>query len=458
MADKPLRRKPVLKPADSRYVSLFSDANNKSDITFTDGHKGLLPKSTKLYEVGVDNLSISLNGVSMMSTKKEPIVLEILGLNTWLTQGPNVQDWLAFPADFRILEDDAARGFQLRDDDVFLNYSQFMERLSDIASLVTDFINEGFDTRTLLNGVVTGSHFQFRNVLPFAEAHIKNHLSFDLDNAGRILISGSKTFWSYFFIHIPNAHYRAIFYGREYDATMYDLPAVNAQAVVSIAPNTGNVLVDRLTFDDFGGIRKAFVAVWNDFDGNDPANLMDNVFQAKVSNNPDPNNNAEAALTAAEIRKFAYTIRSMRFSCNLYSSLDERVCIEVGTSLPITHSALIEDNREKPDYSIGRFMIKPDLRIGYNYGNQTHDMLGPGTFELMNSEKRVMYHRLLPQEKVSVLRIQMYIRRRSFDAARNKWTMVSSPLPTINSDWWHCRLHFRELHETALSQKESPSQ
>ena len=136
MADKPLRRKPVLKPADSRYVSLFSDANNKSDITFTDGHKGLLPKSTKLYEVGVDNLSISLNGVSMMSTKKEPIVLEILGLNTWLNQGPNVQDWLAFPADFRILEDDAARGFQLRDDDVFLNYSQFMERLSDIASLV----------------------------------------------------------------------------------------------------------------------------------------------------------------------------------------------------------------------------------------------------------------------------------------------------------------------------------
>ena len=66
-----------MKPADSRYVSLFSDANNKSDITFTDGHKGLLPKSTKLYEVGVDNLSISLNGVSMMSTKKD-IVLEIL--------------------------------------------------------------------------------------------------------------------------------------------------------------------------------------------------------------------------------------------------------------------------------------------------------------------------------------------------------------------------------------------
>ena len=45
-APKPLRRAPVSKPADSRYVSLFSDANNKADITFSDGHKGLLPKST----------------------------------------------------------------------------------------------------------------------------------------------------------------------------------------------------------------------------------------------------------------------------------------------------------------------------------------------------------------------------------------------------------------------------
>ena len=63
---QPLRRKPVLKAADSRYVSLFSDADNKSDITISDGHKGLLPKSTKLYEVGIDNLTLSMNGLSML--------------------------------------------------------------------------------------------------------------------------------------------------------------------------------------------------------------------------------------------------------------------------------------------------------------------------------------------------------------------------------------------------------
>ena len=85
MADipQPLRRLPVRKmPADSRYVSLFSDASNKSDITFSDGHKGLLPKSTKLDEVGVDNLTLSLNGLSMLTpSKTEPIILEVIALH-----------------------------------------------------------------------------------------------------------------------------------------------------------------------------------------------------------------------------------------------------------------------------------------------------------------------------------------------------------------------------------------
>ena len=59
---------------------------------------------------------------------------------------------------------------------------------------------------------------------------------------------------------------------------------------------------------------------------------------------------------------------------------------------------------------------------------------------------------------MSILRIQMYIRMREYNAATNKWTMKSEPLPTASTDWWHCRLHFRELHETAISQKQSPYQ
>ena len=115
MADlpQPLRRKPVLKAADSRYVSLFSDADNKSDITMNDGHKGLLPKSTKLYEVGVDNLTLSLNGLSMLTpSSTEPVIMEILALRTYAgqQQGNPVTQWQDFPADFRL---QAAANYQL---------------------------------------------------------------------------------------------------------------------------------------------------------------------------------------------------------------------------------------------------------------------------------------------------------------------------------------------------------
>ena len=109
---QPLRRTPVRKPADSRYVSLFSDSSNKSDITFSDGHKGLLPKSTKLYEVGVDNLSISLNGLSMITpSKTEPVILEVIGLRTYQNQTGNVQHWYDFPSQFQIPNLLDVRGF-----------------------------------------------------------------------------------------------------------------------------------------------------------------------------------------------------------------------------------------------------------------------------------------------------------------------------------------------------------
>ena len=88
---QPLQRKPVLKAADSRYVSLFSDASNNSDITVSDGHKGLLPKSTKLYEVGIDNLTLSMNGLSMLTpSATEPIILEILALRMFAGQNAGV--------------------------------------------------------------------------------------------------------------------------------------------------------------------------------------------------------------------------------------------------------------------------------------------------------------------------------------------------------------------------------
>ena len=428
MADlpQPLRRKPVLKAADSRYVSLFSDADNKSDITMNDGHKGLLPKSTKLYEVGVDNLTLSLNGLSMLTpSSTEPVIMEILGLRTYQGQQPNdaAGNWEAFPADFQLVHRER---YQLLDTEVYTTYSQVMDRLTQIGDEITGFINAG---------LTTNYDWEFATIRPFIHVAAK-HLQFVLHNSGHLEIRGTKTFWSYFCIHFPNPHYRSIMFGPSYSTTL-------DQRVMSLNPRSGAIVADRIVFEEVGGVTRAFTRDWDVFD-----NLIDPQFEADVSNTAQSQVSEEAATI-----NLILTLRG-----NLYSSLDERVCIEVCTSLPLTHSALVEDNREGPDYSLGRFMFNSGLRVGFAYGNESHEVHGPSTYELMNSEKRVMYHRLLPQEKVSVLRIQMYIRRRVYDVTKDKWKMRSDPLPTAPSDWWHCRLHFRELHETAISQKRSPYQ
>ena len=434
-APQPLRRKPVVKAADSRYVSLLSDASNKSDITFQDGHKGLLPKSTKLYEVGVDNLTLSMNGLSMLSpSATEPVILEILALRTYNGQTPNdgAVFWEQFPEGFRLGTQvagfGAARDYQLLDSDVFTTLAQFMDRLDTIAGRISAAINAGF---------VTGDDWEFNTVNPFVTETSK-HLEFTLHNSGRLHILGSRTFWSYFFIHVPNPHYRAILFGPYFNANLGE-----EQRILSLNPLTGTMMDGRLEFGVAGGEYRARTPQWSTFDNN-----LDLGFEALVANNPQ--------VPASEA--YGVELLTAVLHGNLYSSLDERICIEVGTSLPLTHSALVEDNKEKPDYSLGRFMINPGLRVGYNAGDEEHSSHGPSTYELMNSKMRVLYHRLLPQEKVSVLRIQMYIRRRVYDAAKGTWSTRSDPLPTVPTDWWHCRLHFRELHETAISQKQSPYQ
>ena len=112
-------------------------------------------------------------------------------------------------------------------------------------------------------------------------------------------------------------------------------------------------------FDDDNQL-VAFTFDWEDLDGDlgpDPV-TQDEIFQAAITNNPDFNSFAEVVN-----EEYAKEIREFRFLCNLFSSLDQRVCIEVTTSLPLTHSALIEDSREKPDYSLGRFMINTGIRV-----------------------------------------------------------------------------------------------
>ena len=246
-------------------MSLFSDANNKSDITFTDGHKGLLPKSTKLYEVGVDNLTLSLNGLSMLpppNAKYGNVILEIIALHTDanMVYGQELT-WPDFPADFRFVPD--ASRFQWRDDDTYLTYHQVEMRLNEIGDAMSEFINDGFNT---------GFNYEFRDVLPFT-APYRKHLEFELLNTGRLRVRGSRTFWSYFCLHIPNPHYRDILYGPEHRfGNEHD-------AFYSLDPLNGAYMDERIEYPA-AGYTQGWTEDWNTFVG-----AIDGAFQASVSNN-----------------------------------------------------------------------------------------------------------------------------------------------------------------------------
>jgi hypothetical protein len=427
-------RQPIETAADSRYLTVFSDGIAKSDITLKNSQTGLLPKSSKMYEVGIDDLSLSLNGLSMLERSlSEPVVFEVLRLHYDVTiQVGAPGTWALFPTDFRL---NNPRDYQFRNDlETFTTYSQILHRLADIGDKISEFINAGF---------IAGAagDYEFPNCAAFVDPAqpAPQHLAFKLHSSGRLQIYGSRTFWSYFCLHIPSKRYQRSFLGYQYSR-------YRDQRVISMNPSDGSYIRERVTFDVTQPTR-GFVQSWGlvdaQLDPNQTANWAGTgqTFGLVISTMLGANNAAQQIL-----RTLQFTVL---LAGNLFSSIDRRICIEVGTSLPITHSALIEDNEENSDFILGRFMIDPALRAS---DADTFDFHAQ-KFVLMDSTRRVLYHRLSPQSKVSTIRIQIYVRVRTFDEDADKWSMRTELLPMDQTDWWHCRLHFRELHKIGLREK-----
>ena len=96
---------------------------------------------------------------------------------------------------------------------------------------------------------------------------------------------------------------------------------------------------------------------------------------------------------------------------------------------------------------MGRFFINPGLRIQSNeYGEflQTQHH-GPSVYTLMDGNQRVLYHQLGAQQKITTVRVKLYARVRTYDEVADKWGMRVISLPTELTDWWHIRLHFKEI-------------
>ncbi len=139
---------------------------------------------------------------------------------------------------------------------------------------------------------------------------------------------------------------------------------------------------------------------------------------------------------------------------------DRRIAVEIGSSLPLTQSALIEDNKESSDFILGRFMYQTSLKHSMDDSSAdgiTVNTMNNNVIEFMNGTRRIMYHRLQPQEKIATMRIRLFARVRTYDEASNDYQLTNIRLPTVFGDWWHIRLHFHEITDVSLAiEKKGP--
>ena len=135
----------------------------------------------------------------------------------------------------------------------------------------------------------------------------------------------------------------------------------------------------------------------------------------------------------------------------LLSSLDRRVSVELGASLPMLNSPMVEFGQETPDFVLGRWMMPRNAESTITGGSSIHGTNplvqitqkdNMGVITLQGAKDRVLYHTLRPQSKIQTVRLRLFARVRTYDDVLDKWEMKTMAVPTNPTDWWHTRLHF----------------
>ena len=106
---------------------------------------------------------------------------------------------------------------------------------------------------------------------------------------------------------------------------------------------------------------------------------------------------------------------------------------------------MVDHGKESPDFALARYLFHRRYSLETGDGADlmriaTHDL---GAKTLQGPRDRVSYHHLRPQQKIQTLRLRLWARVRTYDANTNVWGMKTIICPIQNSDYWHCRLHFK---------------
>ena len=393
---------PSQKKHTDKYVSAYVSSDNYVDMSFSNP---VLQESADHYSVGIDELTVNLAQYARIQSGTN-VLFRIRRLG-WFNDKPDgtyvqpiddldeelaIHNGLGSAALASALEFKITRQYN--------TLSEIMERIAEICSALVTYIGDNGLTNPDAAAYDPNDANTFRRwnvVVPQADAEHNDALRIQLTAGGNIKFVGTKMFWSNFVIEIPESRYRYLLLGDSSKRYISVNPITGAEA-----PQYTNRAV--IPFDGWGDVDAAVRATWG---------------------------------------THALAPRTFTGAMNLCNSLDRRVALEVGCSLPIKNSPMIDHGQEAPDFVLGRFPLQ-QTQTGDYYGAELMLHIPPlGATALQGPRDRICYHHLGPQQKIQMLRLRLWARVRTYNADQNKWDMKTIQMPAQGSDFWHIRLHFR---------------
>ena len=477
---------------ETKFVTLLADSRPDVDITFRDP---ILSRPTDHYLVGVDNFTLCSSGFSMIEPrvtrhhtalirivrKTSPMVDNFVGATAQVPAGTQtIQQQIftsGFPYDQVVV---ALAGIE--SSEIITCVQQLLERLNRMAAIVNHSMNTNQVQEVTINAGVN-----LEGYTP-AVAEDTEHLKFRISRDGKIIIEATNAFWACFAVEVPSLQNQYGFYGPDlghvgpfYSQTGrryltvdvhgglpsfgnmvtirkkvhagIDLPGAQAAEVAAQAALNADLGNPALTAA-LAAAQAATVVAQNQTNWNAVAltETVPHVLTTQVVHqgrgiisylNSSPDEATYATYINGTDPAAVYK-RTIFLGGNVLSALDRRVALELGTSLPVKNSPMVNHQKETPDFVLGRWMMKPEQLLITNDQGQlpTHGTAIGTTMEYQKASDRITYHELMPQQKLQVLRVRLYARIRKFNEIDETWSMRVIELPTTRTDWWHARIHF----------------
>ena len=404
---------PMQKTHSDKYVTAFVSGENNVDMSF---RNPVLQKSADHFRVGIDELTVNLSALSMLESESGDIVFRVVrrGYSVDALPGEDAETHEeeadgSLPIEFQMPDGPAGQeaiwrnAFTFKVDRIYNTMLEFMQRCTEIANSVGTFIRtQGLQNHAFVDDLWNQPLLASSDDNPM----YFQHFNISLTPNGQLRFSGNKVFWANFMIEIPNERYRAILFNDPDRRFLAINPITNQETLEPI----------RIEEDPFG-LEPNYIAMgFGIDDGFDYGDLDDTSALEFIGNG------------------------------NIIASLDRRVTLEVGCSLPLKNSPMVDHGEESPDYVLGRYMFHQPYTLKTHAMSPEPELFMPGlgTQTLQGAKHRVCYHHLQPQQKIQNLRIRLWARVRTYDTATRKWGMQTIMCPTRAIDYWHIRLHFIE--------------